>query len=83
MYKRKPVKGELSRLLVKFCISFLVAYTVINCVLFYIFKEEPATLTTCVFAAFSGELLFLCLKRIFAKADGEKNENTNEFGGEL
>lgn len=82
MYKRKPVKGELSRKLVKFCIAFLVAYTVVNNVLFYFVQIEPSTLTTCVYAAFSGELLFLCLKRIFAKEDGKKAKDMDEFGGE-
>lgn len=80
MYKREPVKGQLSRKLVKFCIGFLVIYTVINNILFYVFQMEPSTLTTCVYAAFSGELLFLCLKRIFAKEDGK---NETDIGGEF
>lgn len=82
MHKRQSVKGELSRKLVKLCIGFLIMYTVINNILFYFVQVEPSTLTTCVYAAFSGELLFLCLKRIFAKADGKENETDDEFGGE-
>ena len=83
MYKREPVKGQLSRNIVKFCIGFLVAYTVLNNIMFYFVQVEPVTLTTCVFAAFSGELLFLCLKRIFAKADEAEGKKSDEDGGEL
>lgn len=83
VYKREPVKGKLSRTLVKFCIGFLVVYTVVNNILFYFVQVEPSTLTTCVYAAFSGELLFLCLKRIFAKADEANGKEIDDDGGEL
>ena len=48
-----------------FCLIVLVAYIVVNLVIFKDSMSEPSTLTTCVFGAFGGEFLTCGLIKIF------------------
>ena len=56
-----------------FCLIVLVAYTIINLVIFKDSMSEPSTLTTCVFGAFGGEFLTCGLIKIFKIKEKERD----------
>lgn len=79
--KHKKSHGFLKKMVV-FCVAFLVLYTGLQLYLSYkLGFELSATLTTCVYAAFSTELGLCCLNRIFVKedkADDLRNQESEE-----
>ena len=74
--------GMFSRLLVLFCIGYCVRITEWGMDQFEMSNTEASTLITAALALFGGELLLLCLKRVFSNVDfkiGRKSEfNTQE-----
>ena len=51
----EKAKGHTMDMILVFCAVCLIVYTVINLYMFYQFQQEPSTLTTCVYAALTGE----------------------------
>lgn len=70
-------KRTFSRILVVFCIGFIVLYTLWCMWAFYRSGQEPPTLTTSVYTFFGAELSLLCFKRCFAK---DKNGKDDTYG---
>ena len=71
-------KGQMARRLVYFCITVLTVTTVWALVLKSISAAtgnsvDLSDVLTFIGAAFGGELVLLCAKRIFAKPNGEEN----------
>lgn len=64
--------GLFSRLIVIFCIAYCVRIVEWGMSQFEISNTEAATLITAGLTLFGGELLLLCLKRIFSKVDNKK-----------
>ena len=63
MRKRVKPKKKLNTLdkYIIFCLSFLVLYTIVHTVIFYLTGQEAKTLDRLVYGAFGGELLFCFL----------------------
>lgn len=70
--KRQLKPGSFSRFLVIFCIAYCVRIVEWGIRQFEISNTEAATLITAGLTLFGGELLLLCLKRVFAKNDNRK-----------
>lgn len=73
--------GMFSRALVLFCIFYCVRLCEWSMDQFEQSNMEASTLLTAALTLFGGELLLLCLKRVFAKKDqqsGAKQKNVNE-----
>ena len=60
------------KLIVIFCIVFVVIYTIWAAVEFHFKGLEPGALTAAVYAFFGTELAALCVKRIFDKHDEQQ-----------
>lgn len=77
-YFSKP--GMFSKVLVLFCIIYCVRICEWAMWQFEMSNSEASTLLTAGLALFGGELLLLCLKRIFAKKDDkEASEACNKL----
>ena len=75
----KPPKGSMARRLVYFCIVVLTVTLIWTACLYtyaavHSISIDLSPVLTFVAAAFGGELLLLCLKRIFAKSTEETTE---------
>ena len=71
----KPPKGAMARRLVYYCMFVLTATWIWAAVLKTVDHTiDTSDVLTFVGAAFGGELLLLCIKRVFAK----KNEETTD-----
>ena len=74
--------GMFSKFMVIFCIAYCVRITEWGIHQFEISNTEAVTLITAGLALFGGELLLLCIKRTFAKADNKKilyDDENNEI----
>ena len=67
-------KGNFSKLVVAFCILFIVFYVVVSMYMFYRTGAEMGIMTPLVFAFFGTELCMLLIKTIYTK----KTTNTVE-----
>lgn len=79
-FLKKP--GMFSKFMVIFCIAYCVRITEWGIHQFEISNTEAVTLITAGLALFGGELLLLCIKRTFAKADNKKisyDDENNEL----
>ena len=77
-YFSKP--GMFSRVLVVFCIGYCVRITEWGMDQFEVSNTEASTLITAALTLFGGELLLLCLKRVFGNNDfklGKKKTSDN------
>lgn len=70
--------GLFSKVIVIFCIVYCVRIVEWGMIQFEISNTEAATLITAGLALFGGELLLLCIKRTFAKADNKKIAEVEE-----
>ena len=73
-------KDRFLKKVVKFCIGFIVFYTLLQITLSYFVQVELSPiLTTCVYAFFGTELLGMAGIRIFDKKyeNGESSSNTD------
>ena len=78
--KSAAKSGMFSRILVLFCIGYCVRITEWGMTQFEMSNTEASTLITAALALFGGELLLLCLKRVFSNVDfkmGRKSEFSN------
>ena len=64
-------------LYVVFSILVLIIYTIVEQVLSTITQISHDTLTTCIFAAFGGEILACALIKIFKLKEGKEDEMDN------
>ena len=67
--------GLFSRVIVIFCLAYSVRIIEWAMQEFERSNTEAGTLLTVSLALFGGELVLLCMKRIFAKNDGKKISN--------
>ena len=75
MRGKREAKGQMSRRLVRYCIAVLTATAIWGAVLKSCVPAADLTdILTFVGAAFGGELLFLLVKRMFAKDKTESEE---------
>ena len=70
--------GLFSRIIVIFCLAYSVRIVEWAMNEFERSNMEAATLLTVSLALFGGELVLLCMKRIFSKNDGRKGGYNNE-----
>lgn len=70
--------GTFSKLVVLFCLGYSVRIIEWAMWQFEQSNMEAATLLTVSLGLFGGELLFLCLKRIFTKSDEKSNSSKNK-----
>lgn len=77
MAKRKKKMSALDKYVIfSFCV--LILYTISEMVISSITGISHDTLTTCLYAAFGGELLMLCMiKRLKLKKGDSNNEMVN------
>jgi len=70
-----------NRSLTKFIIfsfAVLIIYTVTTSIIFVVTGQEMATLTTCFFSTFGGEVLACAIIKIFKLRGGSRDGETNE-----
>lgn len=75
----KNKSGMFSKVIVIFCLTYSVRIIEWGIRMFEQTQTEASTLLTVSLSLFGGELLFLCLKRVFAKSSGD---STNETDGD-
>lgn len=71
-------KGTYGKLIVVFCILFIMGYTIATLYSFYKNQAEPTVLTPLVYSFFGGELVMLFLKKRF-----DQKSNNNDCNEEL
>lgn len=72
--KEKEHEYHSLTLYVVFSIMVLIIYTVVEQVISTVYNVPHDTLTTCVYAAFGGEILACALIKIFKLKEGDSNE---------
>ena len=70
-------QGQMSRMLVYFCIAVLTIVAAWAMIVKLKFGYDLSDVLTFVAAVFGGELLMLCLKRIFAAPRDDMNDYDN------
>ena len=75
--KIKP--GLFSKIIVIFCLGYSVRIVEWGMRQFEQSNTEAATLLTVSLALFGGELLFLCLKRVFAKPNNTASDGPRSY----
>ena len=71
---RNAKSGLFSKVIVVFCLAYSVRIVEWGIEQFERSNTEAATLLTVSLALFGGELLFLCLKRVFAKPNNTASD---------
>ena len=80
--KKKKNKGLFSKVIVCICITEVILMQIWGMCIADKDKYDTQGLIAANHAVFGGELLFLCLKRIFAKGD-KKDGNIEESSEEI
>ena len=70
--------GAFSKVLVVFCLAYSVRVIEWAMDQFEQSNTEASTLLTVAIGLFGGELLFLCIKRVFAKVDKKESSGVDE-----
>lgn len=70
--------GSFSKVLVVFCLAYSVRVIEWAMDQFEQSNTEASTLLTVAIGLFGGELLFLCIKRVFAKVDKKESSGVDE-----
>lgn len=71
--------GQFSKVIVIFCLAYSVRIIEWGIRQFEETQMEASTLLTVAIGLFGGELLFLCLKRVFSKKDNsERTDSVSE-----
>jgi len=71
--------GMFSRVLVVFCLAYSIRIIEWAVCQFENTGSEPETILTVAVGLFGGELLLLCLKRIFAKHDNKDGVPSDDY----
>lgn len=75
---KKDKKGLFSKVIVIYCIAFISILTVASFVILALTGLDASGILGVAAGVFGGELLFLCMKRIFAKPSTPNNEDTKQ-----
>lgn len=74
--------GQFSKVVVIFCLAYSVRIIEWSIREFERTQVEASTTITVALSLFGGELLFLCLKRVFSKKDKEERANNTILSSE-
>lgn len=77
LWERRP-SAIFSRVIVLFCIGYMVYSIEWAKSMFELSYVEPSAIITGVITGFGGELLFLCLNRIFSKKDEHERKSQTD-----
>lgn len=75
---KKDKKGLFSKVIVIYCIAFISILTIGSFAILALTGLDASSILGVAASVFGGELLLLCLKRIFAKPSTLDEENTKD-----
>ncbi len=71
-------KGMFSRVIVVFCVAFMVLLTIASLAILFFTGYDPSSIFGVAAGFFGGELMMLCAKRIFAKPSTPTDNNNTD-----